>query len=125
MIPLSLAEIADAVGGTLHGTDGTPVVTGAVEFDTRKVAPGGLFLALPGERVDGHDFAAQAVARARRASWPVARWTASRPSSHPPSRRGTATPTCCPGTRTARARRCWRPWPSSPATSWTASRTSP
>ncbi|GAA0230390.1 UDP-N-acetylmuramoyl-tripeptide--D-alanyl-D-alanine ligase [Saccharothrix mutabilis subsp. mutabilis] len=63
MIPLSLAEIADAVGGALHGTDGTPVVTGTVEFDTRKITPGGLFLALPGERVDGHDFAAQAVAQ--------------------------------------------------------------
>ncbi|NUT99165.1 MAG: UDP-N-acetylmuramoyl-tripeptide--D-alanyl-D-alanine ligase [Saccharothrix sp.] len=61
MIPLSLAEIADAVGGTLHGTDGTPVVTGTVEFDTREVTAGGLFLALPGARVDGHDFAAQAV----------------------------------------------------------------
>ena len=33
-----------------------------MEFDSRKVGPGGLFLALPGERVDGHDFAAAAVA---------------------------------------------------------------
>ncbi|XVV02070.1 UDP-N-acetylmuramoyl-tripeptide--D-alanyl-D-alanine ligase [Actinosynnema sp. CA-248983] len=63
MIPLSLAEIADAVGGTLHGTDGAPVVTGTVEFDTRKITAGGLFLALPGERVDGHDFAARAIAQ--------------------------------------------------------------
>ncbi|HEY3711907.1 MAG TPA: UDP-N-acetylmuramoyl-tripeptide--D-alanyl-D-alanine ligase [Amycolatopsis sp.] len=62
MIELSLAEIADVVGGRLHGTDGSPVVTGSVEFDTRKLGPGGLFAALPGERVDGHDFAAQAVA---------------------------------------------------------------
>jgi UDP-N-acetylmuramoyl-tripeptide--D-alanyl-D-alanine ligase len=62
VIELSLAEIADVVGGRLHGTDGSPVVTGSVEFDTRKLGPGGLFIALPGERVDGHDFAAQAVA---------------------------------------------------------------
>ncbi|WP_328611423.1 UDP-N-acetylmuramoyl-tripeptide--D-alanyl-D-alanine ligase [Amycolatopsis sp. NBC_00345] len=62
MIELSLAEIADVVGGRLHGTDGSPVVTGSVEFDTRKLGRGGLFVALPGERVDGHDFAAQAVA---------------------------------------------------------------
>ncbi|MBP2338365.1 UDP-N-acetylmuramoyl-tripeptide--D-alanyl-D-alanine ligase [Saccharothrix coeruleofusca] len=61
MIPLSLAEIAEVVGGRLHGTDGSPVVTGSVEFDTREVTGGGLFVALPGERVDGHDFAAQAV----------------------------------------------------------------
>ncbi|MBW4720118.1 UDP-N-acetylmuramoyl-tripeptide--D-alanyl-D-alanine ligase [Saccharothrix obliqua] len=63
MIPLSLAEIAEVVGGALHNTDGSPVVTGTVEFDSRRVAAGGLFLALPGERVDGHDFAARAVAQ--------------------------------------------------------------
>ncbi|MFT7838259.1 UDP-N-acetylmuramoyl-tripeptide--D-alanyl-D-alanine ligase [Saccharothrix sp. BKS2] len=62
MIQLSLAEIAEVVGGTLHNATGDEVVTGSVEFDTRKVTPGGLFLALPGERVDGHDFAARAVA---------------------------------------------------------------
>ena len=62
MIELTLAEVADAVGGTLHdGADPEARVTGPVEFDSRKIAPGGLFLALPGARVDGHDFAAQAV----------------------------------------------------------------
>ncbi|MFC3893385.1 UDP-N-acetylmuramoyl-tripeptide--D-alanyl-D-alanine ligase [Lentzea rhizosphaerae] len=63
MIALTLAEIAEIVGGRLHATDGSPVVTGSIEFDTRKVTEGGLFLALPGERVDGHDFAAQAVSQ--------------------------------------------------------------
>ncbi|WP_440898962.1 UDP-N-acetylmuramoyl-tripeptide--D-alanyl-D-alanine ligase [Actinosynnema sp.] len=62
MITLTLAEIAEIVGGRLHNTDGSPVVKAGVEFDTRKLLPGGLFLALPGERVDGHDFAAAAVA---------------------------------------------------------------
>lgn len=62
MIALTLAEIAEIVGGRLHATDGSPVVTGTIEFDTRKITEGGLFLALPGERVDGHDFATQAVA---------------------------------------------------------------
>jgi len=62
VIPLSLAEIADIVGGTLSNTDGSPVVTGSVEFDTRELVDGSLFLALPGERVDGHDFAAAAIA---------------------------------------------------------------
>jgi UDP-N-acetylmuramoyl-tripeptide--D-alanyl-D-alanine ligase len=62
LIALTLAEIAEIVGGRLHATDGSPTVTGSIEFDTRKVTEGGLFLALPGERVDGHDFAAQAVA---------------------------------------------------------------
>ena len=35
-------------------------------IDSRQVAPGDLFVALPGERVDGHDFAATAVAAGAR-----------------------------------------------------------
>ncbi|MGQ0841066.1 UDP-N-acetylmuramoyl-tripeptide--D-alanyl-D-alanine ligase [Actinokineospora sp.] len=62
MIPLTLREVADAVGGRLHRADGTETVTGGVEFDSRELVPGGLFVAMPGERVDGHDFAAGAVA---------------------------------------------------------------
>ncbi|GAA2782231.1 UDP-N-acetylmuramoyl-tripeptide--D-alanyl-D-alanine ligase [Saccharopolyspora taberi] len=62
MIRLSLADIAEAVGGRLHRADGSETVTASVEFDSRKLAPGGLFVAVPGERVDGHEFAAQAVA---------------------------------------------------------------
>jgi UDP-N-acetylmuramoyl-tripeptide--D-alanyl-D-alanine ligase len=62
MIELSLAEVADVVGGVLHSCSGTEVITGGVEFDSRRVRPGGLFVALPGERVDGHDFAAAAMA---------------------------------------------------------------
>jgi UDP-N-acetylmuramoyl-tripeptide--D-alanyl-D-alanine ligase len=65
VIDLSLAQIADIVGGQL--ADISPAaaaetrVTGTVEFDSRAVTPGGLFLALPGERSDGHDFAAAAI----------------------------------------------------------------
>ncbi|MDA3624414.1 UDP-N-acetylmuramoyl-tripeptide--D-alanyl-D-alanine ligase [Saccharopolyspora sp. WRP15-2] len=62
MIRLSLADIARAVGGGLHRAEGSETVTAGVEFDSRKVETGGLFVAVPGERVDGHDFAAQAVA---------------------------------------------------------------
>jgi UDP-N-acetylmuramoyl-tripeptide--D-alanyl-D-alanine ligase len=61
MIPLTLAEVAEAVGGRLHRASGSEVVTGTVEFDSRRIGPGGLFVAVPGERVDGHSFAAQAV----------------------------------------------------------------
>lgn len=63
MIRLSLSAIADIVGGTLHDVPDPAVeVTGTVEFDSRAVTEGGLFLALPGERSDGHDHAADAVA---------------------------------------------------------------
>ncbi|HEY3010144.1 MAG TPA: UDP-N-acetylmuramoyl-tripeptide--D-alanyl-D-alanine ligase [Micromonosporaceae bacterium] len=61
MIAMSLAEVAAAVGGRLSGADPGVRVTGAVEFDSRTVGPGGLFVALPGERADGHDFAAAAI----------------------------------------------------------------
>ncbi|AVT39349.1 UDP-N-acetylmuramoyl-tripeptide--D-alanyl-D-alanine ligase [Plantactinospora sp. BB1] len=62
MIPLTLAEVAAAVDGSLVAAEPTLRVTGPVEFDSRKVRPGGLFVAFPGEKVDGHDFAAAAVA---------------------------------------------------------------
>lgn len=61
MIRLSLAEVAAAVDGRLVAADPSVVVTGSVEFDSRKVAPGGLFVAFPGERVDGHDYADGAI----------------------------------------------------------------
>jgi UDP-N-acetylmuramoyl-tripeptide--D-alanyl-D-alanine ligase len=61
---MTLAEIAQAVGGTLtEGTDGAVAVTGPVTVDSRAIEPGGLFAAFVGERVDGHDFAATAVAQ--------------------------------------------------------------
>ncbi|ODQ89452.1 UDP-N-acetylmuramoyl-tripeptide--D-alanyl-D-alanine ligase [Mycolicibacterium holsaticum] len=66
MIALSLARIADIVGGRLADISAQEAavtkVTGTVEFDSRAVTPGGLFLALPGARADGHDHAAAAVA---------------------------------------------------------------
>jgi UDP-N-acetylmuramoyl-tripeptide--D-alanyl-D-alanine ligase len=61
MIELTAAQVAAATGGRLHA-DPDVTVTGAVIVDSRDAGPGALFVALPGERVDGHDFAATAVA---------------------------------------------------------------
>jgi UDP-N-acetylmuramoyl-tripeptide--D-alanyl-D-alanine ligase len=62
MIPLRLDEVAALVDGRLVDVpDPAAVITGSVEFDSRAVKPGGLFVALPGERVDGHDFAVAAA----------------------------------------------------------------
>ena len=61
MIPLSLAQIAEITAGELYG-DPAAMVTGAVVIDSRRAEPGGLFAAVAGERSDGHDFAAAAVA---------------------------------------------------------------
>lgn len=56
--PLSL--IAHWAGGEIHGED---TAIDAISNDTRSLAPGSLYVALRGERFDGHDFAADAVAR--------------------------------------------------------------
>jgi UDP-N-acetylmuramoyl-tripeptide--D-alanyl-D-alanine ligase len=62
MIPMTLGEVAEATGGSLGGrADPARLVPGPVEFDSRAVTPGCLFLALPGERVDGHDYVEGAV----------------------------------------------------------------
>src|SRR3954452_13680078 len=61
MIALTLREIAALVGGTVADANGSEQVTGPAFVDSRAVEPGGLFVAVPGERVDGHDFAAPAV----------------------------------------------------------------
>jgi UDP-N-acetylmuramoyl-tripeptide--D-alanyl-D-alanine ligase len=62
VIPFTIGQIASITDGSPDAvTDLSTVVTGPVTIDSREVAPGGLFAALPGERVDGHDFAAQAV----------------------------------------------------------------
>jgi UDP-N-acetylmuramoyl-tripeptide--D-alanyl-D-alanine ligase len=58
---MTLAEIAAAVDGSLVAADPATVVTGPVEFDSRKIEPGGLFLAFSGANVDGHDFVAAAI----------------------------------------------------------------
>ncbi|GAB2818268.1 UDP-N-acetylmuramoyl-tripeptide--D-alanyl-D-alanine ligase [Actinocorallia aurea] len=61
MITLSLERIAELAGGAPHG--GPAEVTGPVVIDSRLAEPGALFVALPGERADGHDFAPAAVER--------------------------------------------------------------
>ncbi|WFB10029.1 UDP-N-acetylmuramoyl-tripeptide--D-alanyl-D-alanine ligase [Streptomyces sp. LX-29] len=62
MIALSLAEITSLVGGRPYDIpDPEAQVTGPVVIDSREVRPGSLFAALPGDRVDGHDFARRAV----------------------------------------------------------------
>ncbi len=62
MIRLTLAEVAELTGGTLTGGDPGTAVTGAVTLDSRTVAAGDLFVAVAGERVDGHDYLGAAAA---------------------------------------------------------------
>ncbi|GAA1012639.1 UDP-N-acetylmuramoyl-tripeptide--D-alanyl-D-alanine ligase [Acrocarpospora pleiomorpha] len=61
MIPLPLGRVAEITAGALMGlTDPRAVVRGPVVIDSRAAEPGSLFVALKGERVDGHDYAVQA-----------------------------------------------------------------
>jgi len=68
MMTRNLLEIVAMCGGVLHAAQGTAdsvratTVTG-VFTDSRKVAPGGLFVAIAGEHDDGHQFV-PAAARA-------------------------------------------------------------
>ena len=62
MIDMTLARIAEITGGRLSPeADPDARVTGFVEFDSRKIGPGGLFVAFPGARVDGHDYVDKAA----------------------------------------------------------------
>ncbi|MEE6280249.1 UDP-N-acetylmuramoyl-tripeptide--D-alanyl-D-alanine ligase [Georgenia sunbinii] len=60
MIELSIAEIAAAVGGRPAGIDAGLRVGGDVVTDSRLVTPGAVFVAVRGERTDGHDHAVAA-----------------------------------------------------------------
>jgi UDP-N-acetylmuramoyl-tripeptide--D-alanyl-D-alanine ligase len=63
MIPLTLREIARVVSGRLLNATGDELVTAPAFIDTREILPGGIFVALLGEHVDGHDFAKDAIKR--------------------------------------------------------------
>jgi len=61
VIELRLADVAVVTGGRLERADPGVTVTGPVVVDSREVVPGALFVAVAGERVDGHDFARSAL----------------------------------------------------------------
>lgn len=65
MIPLTIAQLARAVGGEAVLAEGSTletVVTGGVDTDSRLIEAGGIFVAKPGEATDGHLFVDAAVA---------------------------------------------------------------
>ncbi|UFU04228.1 UDP-N-acetylmuramoyl-tripeptide--D-alanyl-D-alanine ligase [Ruania suaedae] len=73
MIALTLAEIAALTSGRLHDRSPAPVpgsgpaelvqVTAEAVIDSRRAMPGSLFVAVAGERVDGHEFIDAAAAQ--------------------------------------------------------------
>jgi UDP-N-acetylmuramoyl-tripeptide--D-alanyl-D-alanine ligase len=61
MIPLTLEEISVAINAVSLNLDSNLKVTGKVVIDSKKVSPGDLFVAINGEKVDGHDFCHEAI----------------------------------------------------------------
>ncbi|HWR43278.1 UDP-N-acetylmuramoyl-tripeptide--D-alanyl-D-alanine ligase [Sporomusa sp.] len=62
MPDFSLTEVLKATCGRLASATGGKLFRG-ISTDTRTVQPGNLFIALIGERFDGHEFVAQAVSK--------------------------------------------------------------
>jgi UDP-N-acetylmuramoyl-tripeptide--D-alanyl-D-alanine ligase len=60
MLTAAIDRIVSATGGTLLAGS-RDVVGNGVVVDSREVTPGCIFVALPGERVDGHDYLIAAI----------------------------------------------------------------
>lgn len=58
---LDILDVIEALAGSRP--DGRGIVINEAAIDSRQVIPGGLFVALPGEHVDGHDFIGEAFKR--------------------------------------------------------------
>ena len=64
MIQVTVRELAALLDAEVTGPgDGLDAMLTGLAVDSRQVVPGSLFLALPGEHVDGHDYVAGAFAR--------------------------------------------------------------
>ncbi|MFL6090829.1 MAG: UDP-N-acetylmuramoyl-tripeptide--D-alanyl-D-alanine ligase [Aeromicrobium sp.] len=61
MIRMTLTEIARVVGGTVDAEHADVLVSAPASVDSREIEPGGLFAALAGEHVDGHDYVGGAL----------------------------------------------------------------
>jgi UDP-N-acetylmuramoyl-tripeptide--D-alanyl-D-alanine ligase len=65
---LTVAQVLAATGGVLAPASARGLAFTGVSIDSRTVAPGALFFAIPGLRFDGHEFLAQAAERGARAA---------------------------------------------------------
>jgi len=61
MRPTTVGAIAASVGGAVR--DGGDTAVASVATDSRAVRPDGIFVALAGDRLDGHDFVGEALER--------------------------------------------------------------
>jgi len=66
MISFTIAQIAEIIGAEIIDVDPAAIITEHPEIDSRRASKGSFFVALPGERVDGNNFAKEAIANGAR-----------------------------------------------------------
>lgn len=87
MDPTTVRQAAEWTGGHVAGGARKDPVGPDVVIDSRKATPGSVFVAIPGERVDGHDHLPPARPAPAWPSWSIRSTTSSRRSwSRTPSR---------------------------------------
>ena len=79
MTPRSLDNVLTGSGAVLRGNLAADTVFLKIERDARHVQPGDLFIALRGERFDGHDFVGAAAAAGAAAALVRRTWADERP----------------------------------------------
>ena len=62
MIAMTVTKMAEIMGGELYGT-GEILPTAQFQFDSRAINPGDIFLALQGDKTDGHQYVGEAASR--------------------------------------------------------------
>jgi UDP-N-acetylmuramoyl-tripeptide--D-alanyl-D-alanine ligase len=62
MNPLMLENVLTGTGAVLRGEIPAPTIFARIERNSRQIQPGDLFIAVRGQRFDGHDFVADAAA---------------------------------------------------------------
>jgi UDP-N-acetylmuramoyl-tripeptide--D-alanyl-D-alanine ligase len=72
-LPLTLEDIVTATGGRLEQGNPAQAITG-VSIDSRTIGSGELFIAIRGDRFDGHEFIAAAMARGALGAMVETRW---------------------------------------------------
>jgi len=79
-----MMKIVDAAALIGAKTVGADVAFSSVFSDSRSVEKDGLFIALPGERFDGHDFVAQVIAQGAAAAMVDEAWLTANPDTQLP-----------------------------------------
>ena len=74
MTPFALEYVLRGAGAALRGALPPQTVFASIERDARQAKPGDLFIALRGERFDGHDFVGDAAAAGAAAALVSQEW---------------------------------------------------